>query len=682
MKRTLLLIVTLFFSYGMNAQDHLSPELLWDLKRVGGPSISPDGNWALFGVSTYDVHQNKGDRNLYVVSLDPRTAPEDKIVAISELEGSERNERWTKDGEVMFISSIGGSPQVWKANLRGQDPIQISNFKDGIGGFEISDDGSMMIVAQDVKLDQSINDKYADLPMAEARVTDDLMYRHWSQWHDYAYSHVFLSRKNQDDQFTEGKDLMLNEPYDSPMNPFGGMEEICFAQNDQSIVYTCKKLKGKEYTLSTNSDLYSVDLKTNKTTNLSEGMVGYDKHPSSSPDGLQVAWLSMEANGFESDKNDIILLTKATGEKRNLTKEFDLTVDDYVWGPRGRKIYFKAMKDACAQIFELDLRKGNYRQITSGDYNHGGFDISPDGRYLIAGRQNMIRPYELYKIDIRKGKPEKLTGFNDDLYAALDLPPVEKRFVKTTDGKDMLTWIIYPPNFNPEKPHPTLLYCQGGPQSAVSQFFSYRWNFHLMAANNYVIVAPNRRGLPGFGVEWNDQISKDWGGQCMKDYLSAIDEISKEPFVDVDRLGAVGASFGGYSVYWLAGNHEKRFKAFISHCGLFNLESWYGATEEMFFANWDVGGPYWDSSLDKDYEAFSPHKFVKNWDTPIMVIHGEKDFRVPIGEGLQAFQAAQLNDVPSRFLYFPKEGHWVLSPQNGLVWHREFFEWLDKWLKP
>jgi dipeptidyl aminopeptidase/acylaminoacyl peptidase len=288
---------------------------------------------------------------------------------------------------------------------------------------------------------------------------------------------------------------------------------------------------------------------------------------------------------------------------------------------------------------------------------------------------------ELYGFNIKKGTERVITHTNDEIYNSIALSKIEKRWVKTTDGKEMLTWVILPPNFDSTKTYPTLLYCQGGPQSAVSQFYSFRWNFQLMAANDYVIIAPNRRGLPSFGTEWNEAISKDWGGQAMKDYLAAFDEISKESYIDQNNAGAVGASYGGYSVYMLAGIHEKRFKSFVAHCGLFNLESWYGSTEELFFANFDIGGPYWENPAPKSYAKFSPHKYAQNWDTPIFVIHGGRDYRVPDTQGMEAFQVAQLKGLKSRFLYFPKEGHWVLQPQNGLVWHREYFKWLDETLK-
>lgn len=673
----LLLIIncSLLISNQTFAQNKMTPELLWKLGRVGGIEISPDGTQILFGITYYKIEENKGNRDLYVMPIEGGEPKK-----ITDFPGGEYNAYWRPDGaKIGFLSAKSGEMQLWEIKPDGTELSQISQIKGGINAFKYHQSGKSILFTKDVKLDETVNEKYPDLPQAQVRVIDDLMYRHWNQWHDYAYSHVFFAPIVGGQIRGEGLDIMKDQKYDSPLNPFGGIEQISWNYNGQKILYTCKKLEGKSYTVSTNSDIFSYDLQTNQTQNITKGMMGYDMNPSYSNDGKQLAWLSMKRDGFESDKNDIIILDLEKNEKTNLTAAIDLTVSDFIWNEDGKKMYFLASINATYQLFEINLKNKKYRQITQGDHNYRSLALA--GEFLIGSKQNMNSPTEIYKVNIKSGEETQLTFTNKKIYETVKTSKIEKRFIKTTDGKDMLTWVIYPPDFNPNKKYPTLLYCQGGPQSAVSQFFSYRWNFQLMAANGYIVVAPNRRGLPSFGQKWNDDISKDWGGQCMKDYLSAIDSMAKEPFVDENKLGAVGASFGGYSVYYLAGNHEKRFKTFISHCGLFNLESWYGTTEEMFFANWDVGAPYWNYPQHQSYKDFSPHKFVQNWDAPIMVIHSEKDFRVPIGEGIQAFQAAQLRDVPSRFLYFPSEGHWVQQPQNGLVWHREFFEWLDMWLK-
>jgi len=408
-------------------------------------------------------------------------------------------------------------------------------------------------------------------------------------------------------------------------------------------------------------------------------MMGYDMDPVFSPDGKSIVWNSMERDGYEADRNRIFMMNLQSGTKEELTKGLDRNCNSPQWSSNGKTLYFSSPEKGTYQLFSMDVATKQVRQITKGQHNYYGF--VPNGDHIIASKASMSTPHELFKVDLRSGTDKQLTKINTDLLRKIKMGEVKERWVKTTDGKDMLVWMIYPPNFDPNKKYPALLYCQGGPQSTVSQFWSYRWNFQMMAANDYIIVAPNRRGLPSFGTEWNEQISGDWGGQAQQDLLSAIDDAKQESYIDENRLGAVGASYGGYSVYWLAGNHNKRFKTFISHCGLFNLESWYGTTEEMFFANWDLKGSYWDKNKSKTWSTDSPHRYVGNWDTPMLVIHGGKDFRVPESEGMQAFQAAQLQGIPSRFLYFPNEGHWVQKPQNGILWQRVFFEWLDKSLK-
>ena len=440
-----------------------------------------------------------------------------------------------------------------------------------------------------------------------------------------------------------------------------------------------KKMIGKDFAISTNSDLYLYDIKNEITTNLTKGMMGYDRNPVFSPDGKYLAWNSMERDGYESDKNRLFIMRISNKIKEDLSANLDRTCNSPHWSSDGKTIYFSSPEIGTYQLFSIDVLTKELNQITSGQHNYYSFIQNDD--YIVALKASMSAPHELFKIDISTGKNVPLTTINNDLIENIKMGSVVGRWVKTSDGKDMLVWVIYPPNFDPNKKYPALLYCQGGPQGTVSQFWSHRWNFQLMAANDYVVVAPNRRGLPSFGQEWNEQISGDWGGQAMKDLLSAIDDIKTEPYIDSDRLGAVGASFGGYSVYWLAGNHNKRFNAFIAHAGWFNLESWYNSTEEMFFANWDLKGSFWQKNRSKTWETDSPHQYIANWDTPILVIHGAKDFRVPESEGMQAFQAAQLQNIPSKFLYFPEENHWILTPQNGILWQRVFFEWLDQWLK-
>ncbi len=480
---------------------------------------------------------------------------------------------------------------------------------------------------------------------------------------------------------------MGKEAYDCPTMPFGGGDDYTFSPDGSKLVYVCKKKEGKEYAVSTNTDLYVYDIAAGTTQNFTEGMMGYDTHPTFSNDGTKLAWLSMARDGYESDKNDIVVYDFTAQTKTNITKDWDNTVDGFIWGEKDRNIFFVAGKDATYQLWDyklgkkvVDTKVADIRMITEGVHNYGSV-AQLDGKTLIGSRMSMSSASELFKVDIKKGTETALTQVNQPIYDSIEMGKVEKRMVPTSDGKEELVWVIYPPNFDPNKKYPALLYCQGGPQSAVSQFFSFRWNFQLMAANGYIVVAPNRRGLPSFGTKWNEDISGDWGGQPMRDYLAAIDAVAAEPYVDNNALGCIGASYGGYSTYMLAGIHEGRFSAFVSHCGLFDMRSWYGTTEELFFANWDLGGAYWEKDAPKAYTEFNPSSYVQNWDTPMMVIHGGKDFRVPEGQGMQAFQAAKLQGIPSRFLYFPEEGHWVLSPQNGMIWHTEFFRWLDEWLK-
>jgi dipeptidyl aminopeptidase/acylaminoacyl peptidase len=658
------------------SSDIMSPEVLWLFGRLGGAQVSPDGKTVLYGVTYYNIEENKSYRDIYTIA-----ASGGEATNITNSGTNEFNVIWRPDGKkIGFLSSVSGSIQMWEMNADGSGSKQISEIDDGISGFRYSPDQSKVFYLKSVKLDENVHDLFPDLPKTNARIETDLMYRHWDSWHDYTYNHIFIADYSKG-KIGKGKDILEGEKFDSPMKPFGGTEQIAWSPDGKTLAYTCKKKVGKEYSVSTNSEIYLYNVETGKTINFTSGMMGYDQNPVFSPDGKQLAWESMERDGYEADKNRLFVADLETSEKKDYTAKFDQNAHGLNWNADGTSIYFISNRHATDEIYRLDLADGSIARITNGIHNYQSIVIAGDK--LLAQKVSMSQPAELYLVDQLTGKDEALTEVNKGILDQLTFGKVEERWLETSDGKKMHTWVIYPPHFDPNKKYPTILYNQGGPQGTVSQFWSYRWNFQMMAANGYIIVAPNRRGLPGFGQEWNEQISKDYGGQNITDLLTAIDELAKEPFVDETKLGAVGASYGGFSVMYLAGNHEKRFKAFIAHDGIFNFEHMYTSTEEMWFVDFDYGGAYWDktnAAAQRSYE-FSPHKFVQNWDTPILIVQGEKDYRVPSEQGMAAFSAAVLQGVPAKMLYFPEENHWVLQPQNGILWQRVFFNWLDEYLK-
>ncbi|MBR9921619.1 MAG: S9 family peptidase [Bacteroidetes bacterium] len=649
----------------------LTPELLWSLGRVSLMDVSPDEQTIVYGVTYYDIEENSGSTDLYSVKVDGSNGK--KPVQLTNTPKSEYNAQFRPDGKKIGFLRGG---HLWEMDINGTQVNKVS--EELMIGFKYSPDGSKILFIRDVNYGEP-DPLTEGLPKASARIIDDLMYRHWDHWEDESYSNIFVASYS-NGKLGEAKNIM-NEPFDSPLMPFGGMEQIAWSPDGKSIAYTCKKLSGVEYAQSTDSNIYLYDLESGKTRNLSNGMKGYDMEPVFSKDGRYIAWNSMKTPGYEADRSRIFIYDTKSRESWEMTSGLDESTNHPRWSKDARQVYFTAGRLGTYQIYMVDFdNNGKMRQCSNGNYNYGNVFVTD--RFIIATRMSMSQPTEIVKITKDAARAIPLTFTNEEALNNIDLGKVRKEVITTTDGKPMHTWVIYPPNFDENKTYPALLYCQGGPQSAVSQFWSYRWNFQMMAANGYIVVAPNRRGLPSFGTEWNEEISGDWGGQAMDDLLSAIDSLKQKPYIDENRLGAVGASFGGYSVYWLAGNHDKRFKTFISHCGLFNLESWYGTTEELFFANHDLEGPYWQQNLPETYKMDSPHDYVRNWDTPMLVIHNQKDFRVPVSEGMQAFQAAQVQGIPSRFLYFPDEGHWVLKPQNGILWQRVFFDWLDRSLKP
>ncbi len=616
------------------SQNVMTPELLWQLGRVSGMGITDDGNDVVYSVSWYDALSNSK------------------------------------------------TSQLFRIPLEGGNPIKVESSDELIRNKKMTPSGKYILSHKRVKLDQTTGrDYYKHLNKSNVYIYDDLMYRHWDAWSDGDYNHVIVS----DENGNEIMDVMDGDPYHCPTMPFGGDEDYIWHPDGKHVLYVTKAKKGRAYAVSTNTDIFSFNIETRTVENLTQGMLGYDNSPAFSADGT-LAWLSMRRDGYESDKNDIYIMN-SDGEPINLTAHWDGTVSGYSWDEQTGRIFFTAPIDGTKQLFSVTIEKARsqsypIKQITSGQFDVTGI-VGQSKNLLVVSRTDMNHATELYTVNVESGKMKQLTHVNDGLYGNIELSNIEKRLVTTTDGKEMVTWVIYPPNFNPSKKYPTLLYCQGGPQGALSQFYSFRWNFQLMAAHGYIIVAPNRRGMPGHGVEWNEQISKDYGGQNMRDYLSAIDALAEEPYVDNERLGAVGASYGGYSVFYLAGIHEGRFKSFISHDGIFNWRSMYGTTEEMFFVNFDIGGPYWEKenvAAQKSYREFNAIDLVNRWDTPILIYQGGKDYRVPIGQGLEAFQAAQLQGIKSRLVYLPDENHWVLSAQNGLVWQKEFFRWLSETL--
>lgn len=653
------------------------------LGRVSEPRVSPDGKRVLFGVSYESVPQNKSNRDLYVMNIDGTG-----VTRITKTAQSENSAVWIDNGtRIAFVyAEKGSSPQLWVMNADGTERHAATNIEGGIEGFLFSPDQSKVVLISTVKYNRTAADIYPDLPKATGRVIDDLMYKHWDSWVT-EIPHPFIGSFD-GQTVTDLKDIMEGEPYEAPMRPFGGVESFAWSPDSKILVYTSRKKTGMEYALSTNSDLYAYNLTTEATTNLTEGMMGYDTNPAFSPDGRYMAWLSMERDGYEADKNRLFIRDNATGQKTDLTSDWDYTIEEFAWNPNGKNIWFIAYHQGVAPIFNMEVATHKVTTVAEGLYDYT--TLAPvDNKTIVTMRHSMLRPNEIYRIGpkTKKGVKEDvaLTDINGDIFAQLTMPTIEAKKVPTTDGKEMLTWVIYPPKFDASHKYPAILYCQGGPQSAVSQFWSYRWNFALMASNGYIMIAPNRRGVPGFGTEWEEQISKDYPGQNMRDYLSAVDYMkANEPAIDPARIGATGASYGGFSVYWLAGNHDKRFAALLAHAGIFNTEAQYLETEEMWFANWDMGGAFWDkdNAIAQRTFATSPHRFVDRWDTPIMISHGEKDYRILASQGMAAFNAAKMRGIPAEMVIFPDENHWILKPQNAVMWQRLFFRWFDRWLKP
>lgn len=721
MKKTTLLLATVALIFGgsfANAQntvkdqnatfkvgsDLMTPEALWAMGRIGGATASPDGKQVVYQVGYYSVKQNKSQQMLFVMDADGKNKRQLTTGQQSETDGA-----WIDQGRrIAFLT--GG--QLWSMNADGSDRKQLTNSSVDIEGFKFSPDERKVILIKSLPYHGTIQANPADLPLATGRLATDMNYRHWDHYVE-TIAHPFVADYD-GSSINEGVDILQGEPFECPTAPFGGTEQLAWSPDSKSIAYTCRKKEGVQYAISTDTDIYLYDVATRKTKNLckpsgykepaidatksmkhqavnhqpSDMNVGYDTNPQFSSNGKYIAWQSMASNGYESDRNRLCVYTLADGTKNYVTEQFDSNVDAYCWGNDNNTFYFIGVWHGKTHVYQTNL-KGQIKQLTDGQYDYGSLQLLGRKGQLLVTRHSMSHPDDLFVLTpSKKEKRSQVTQITDEnkhIFDQLAIGKVEERWTKTTDGKDMLSWIVLPPHFDANKKYPTLLFCEGGPQSPVSQFWSYRWNLQIMAAHGYIVVAPNRRGLPGFGSAWNEEISGDWTGQCMNDYLSAIDDAANNlPYVDKDRLGAVGASFGGFSVYYLAGHHDKRFKCFISHDGAFNLESMYTDTEEAWFSNWEYEDAYWNkdqtANAKRTYQN-SPHQFVDKWDTPILCIHGEKDYRINANQGMGAFNAARLRGIPAELLIFPDENHWVLKPQNGILWQRTFFNWLDRWLK-
>lgn len=684
--------------------DRLTPELLWSMGRIGSTVLSPDKTNILYTVTTYNISENRGYSAIYILNSETK---ETKKLTVNTSK-SESDANFIENGRkiVFLCADDNGTSQLWMMNTDGSNRKCISSEKTDVNGYLFSPDEKNVVLIHDVPTETSIIKNDDDLPKATGMVINELMYKHWDRY-VRSVPHPFIANFD-GSQITNARDILDGQPYESPMCPFGGIEEFAWSPDSKSLAYVMRKKTGRDYAISTDSDIFLYNLETGKTKNLckpenykapvvnatsslkhqiqynenEDYNLGYDDKPKFSPNGKYIAWTSMKHDGYESDRTRLCVFEFSTGSKTYVTETFDSGVNDFVWDDNSKELYFSGVWHGKTNLYKTNL-KGEVSKITDEVCDYTLVDVDSRQNKLLTKKQSMSMADDIFFVDIKKGTSYQLTNINESIYNKLTFGEVKERWVKTVDGRQELCWVIYPPHFDKNKKYPTLLFCEGGPQSPVSQFWSYRWNFQIMAANDYIIIAPNRRGLPGFGYEWLTQISGDYTGLCMKDYLSAIDDICKEPYVDKDRLGCVGASFGGYSVYWLAGNHDKRFKCFIAHDGIFNTQQQYLETEEMWFPNWDMGSAPWvkpGGEMQKVYSE-SPHMFVDKWDTPILCIHGQKDFRIEYTQAESAFNAARLRGIPAQLLLFPDENHWVLKPQNAILWQRTFFRWLDKWLK-
>jgi dipeptidyl aminopeptidase/acylaminoacyl peptidase len=640
----------------------MTPEIMWKFGRLGTFTLSPDGSTVLYTVTDIDLQSELRRTNIFSL---PTTGGEPVQLTY---DGGE-SPQWFNNGKSIAFVNKGS---LMTMNADGTEPKIVAGIKD-FEIYSISPADNKIYYTKRVKLDQTANEKH-NLPKASVRIINDLMFRHWNYWSDFSYSHVLVASFN-GNNVSDEKDIMEGQRFESPTSPYFDEAEIAWSPDGKYIAYTTKRLSGKEDAVSTNSDIYLYNIETGKEINISEGNKGYDKYPVFSPDGSKIAYQSMERDGYEADLDRLFVYNISDGTRSWLSKGWNFDISGVSWADN-TKLYFICSYLGTSQIFSTDLQGKGISKVTEGVHNMGPLNLKSG--VLVSELTSMSMAPELSTVDLKTGAIKQISSVNKNIYDNIRMGKVEEKYIKTKDKKDLQMWVIYPPDFDPAKKYPALLFCEGGPQSALDQFWSYRWNMQMIAAKGYIVFAPNRRGVSGFGQEWKEQISGDYGGKNIQDYLDATDAMAKEPGVDAKRMGAVGASYGGYSVFYLAGVHQGRFKVLVAHCGVFNFESEYGSTEELWFPNKDYGGPYWENQPSYKY---SPHLMVNKWTTPILIITGQNDFRIPYTQSLEAFQAAQLHGVPSRLLFFENESHWVTKPQNSVIWQREFFEWLDTYLK-
>lgn len=662
--------------------DRLTPERLWAIDRVGGPAVSPDGQQVVYSVTTPDVPGNRTTSHLWRVPV-----AGGEPTRLTQHTGRNAEPVWHPSGVLFYATNEGGTTALWTMAADGTGARPVAGMPADAANVRLAPTGDYVAFTRPVQIDPTPAERYPDLPLAEVRVYDDLMFRHWMDWADGTYSHLFvapLTMGASGATVGEATDAMPGQRVHTPLMPFGGAEQIAWHPDGRRVAYTAKPLQGTASATSTNADIFLYSVVDGTTTNLTAPNPGYDIEPAFSPDGRTLAWASMARDGFEADRNRLMVRDLATGAVRELTAGFDRNANHPTWLPSGDALLFATETGGTVQLYTVPLAGGQPRAVTTGVHNVGGFSVggTAGAPVVVAERQSMVAPTDLYRVNLSSLEMTALTTVGAEAVAGLARPTVHERRVTTSDGQTMLVWELRPPGFDASRQYPAILYMQGGPQSALTQFWSYRWNLATLASQGYVVVAPNRRGMPGHGAAWNEEISGDWGGQAMTDLLTAIDDVAAEPYVDRERLAAVGASFGGYSAYWLAGHHDGRFKTLVAHAGIFNLESMYASTEELFFVEWDLGGPFWNTPQPESYARFSPHRFVGEWTAPMLITLGEQDFRVPLTENLQAFTALRRRGIEGRLVSFPGEGHWINRPQNSLVWHREVYGWLARYLTP